>query len=297
MRMQPRRSRFLLTALVVSLGVVHPSTGCTSDVTWLDVDDRPLPFADLDEIEDFLESADIVSNKPIDVGRSGPRKLVLERDGVRAAAAFNSVDETVRGVSRHHGVILTDFHDYHLHGCAAYRLDRLLGLDRVPPMVPRVVEGTSGSVSLWIEHAIMEEDRAARDLQPPDPFRWNQQKKIMAVFDNLIGNLDRNQDNILIDRTWRLWFIDHTRAFITTPVLISPQSVNRCERDLYDALRRLDPEAVRRELSPFLEGPQIDAMLTRRDLILQRLDEEIDRFGAPVVLFELQPPGPELASW
>jgi len=222
---------------------------------------------------------------------------VLERDGVRAAAAFNSVDEVVRGVTRHHGVIVTDFHDYHLYGCAAYRLDRLLDLDRVPPTVPREVEGTTGSISLWIEHTIMESDRAARHLEPPDPFRWNQQKKIMVVFDNLIGNVDRNQGNVLIDRTWRLWFIDHTRAFVTTPELVSPQSLNRCERGLYRALQRLDPEAVRRELSAYLTDPQIDAVLTRRDLILERLEQEIDRFGESVVLFELQPPGPDLGEW
>jgi hypothetical protein len=266
-------------------------------VTWRDVEGHQLPFASLEEIEHFLETADIVSNEAIPTGRSGPRKLVLEQNGVRAAAGFNAVEKVVRGVTRHHGVTLSDFHDSYLFNCAAYRLDRLLGLDRVPPTVPREVEGTPGSVSLWIENTIMESDRADRDLQPPDPFRWNQQKKIMVVFDNLIGNLDRNQGNILIDRTWRLWLIDHTRAFIATPELTTPEAVNRCERGLYRALEQLDPEAVRRELSPFVTGPQIDAVLARRTLILERLQHEIDRFGESVVLFEVRPPGPEVADW
>jgi hypothetical protein len=297
MRIQLPSSRVLLSVLIVSLGVIRPMPSSATDIIWYDTDGQPLPFDSLDQIDRFLETAEIVSDRPIHSGRSGPRKLVLEQDGVRAAAAFNASDQVVRGVSHLQDVNVTDFHDYHLFNCAAYRLDRLLELNRVPPSVPRDVGRTSGSVSMWVEGTITEGDRADRQLQPPNLFRWNQQKKIMVVFDNLIGNVDRNQGNVLIDRTWRLWFIDHTRAFITTPALVNSGALSRCERRLYDALENLDPEKVRRELSPFLDGPQIDAVLVRRDLILQRLQQEIDRFGRSVVLFDLEPPGADVGSW
>ena len=62
-------------------------------------------------------------------------------------------------------------------------------------------------------------------------------------------------------------------------------------------LQELDPEMVRDELSPFLTGPQIEAVLIRRDLILQRLEQEIDRLGRSVVLFDLLPPNRGLADW
>jgi hypothetical protein len=136
-----------------------------------------------------------------------------------------------------------------------------------------------------------------RQLRPPNLFWWNQQKKIMVVFDNLIGNVDRNQGNVLIDRSWRLWFIDHTRAFITTPSLVNSGALSRCERRLYDALNNLDPENVRRELAPFLDDPQIEAVLIRRDLILERLEHEIGRFGTSVVLFDLDPSESSLGEW
>ncbi len=297
MEIQLPLSRVLLTVLAVSLGVIHPVTCGASDPTWYDIDGRPLPYASLDEIERFLETAEIISDRPLRTGRSGPRKLVLEQDGVRVAAAFNASDAVVRGVTRHFDVNVSDFHDSHLFNCAAYRLARLLGLNRVPPTVPRDVGQTSGSVSLWIENTITEKDRVDRGLQPPNQFRWNQQKKIMVVFDNLIGNVDRNLGNLLIDRSWWLWFIDHTRAFITASELITPKMLNRCERGLYTALHELDPEVVRDELSPFLTGPQTDAVLIRRDLILQRLEQEIDRLGRSVVLFDLLPPNPDLADW
>jgi hypothetical protein len=35
---------------------------------------------------------------------------------------------------------------------AAYRLDRVRGLDMVPPTVERSVEGESGSLQLWVEN-------------------------------------------------------------------------------------------------------------------------------------------------
>jgi hypothetical protein len=286
-----RVHRLLLPVLstVLALGVIFPGSSDAVDVTWYDTEGRPLAFPSLDAIERFLATAEIISDRPLGTGRSGPRKLVLEQDGVRVAAAYNTSDTIVRGVVRQQGVTISEFHDYHLFNCAAYRLDQMLGLNRVPPTVPRDIGRMSGSVSLWIEGTFTEKERKDRGQQPPNLFRWNQQKKIMVVFDNLIGNVDRNLGNLLIDQDWRLWFIDHTRAFITTPDLIRPESVSRCERGLYEALQALDPDEVRRELSPYLSGPQIDAIFARRDLILQRLQQEIDRFGTSVVLFDLRP--------
>jgi hypothetical protein len=302
----PRFARVLIVATTVLGCVTVPIIAVGPDTTvgvdapvWLGADGEPLPFADLDGIERFLATADIVSNEKISTGRTGPRQLLLEQDGVRARAAFNAVDQLTRGLSRPpgHSISVLNFHDYHLFNCAAYRLDRLLGLGRVPPSVPREVKGRSGTVTLWLEGTIMEKDRTARGPEPPDPFRWTQQKKMMLVFDNLIGNVDRNLGNILIDRSWRLWFIDHTRSFISTAALLNPETLNRCERGLYDALEQLDEAQLRRELSPFLTGAEIDAMLARRELILDRLQQEVDRLGESVVLFELRPPGPEHGDW
>ena len=39
---------------------------------------------------------------------------------------------------------------------------------------------------------------------------------LVRVFDQLIGNIDRNVGNLLITSDWRIWAIDHTRAFRLT---------------------------------------------------------------------------------
>ncbi len=260
---------------------------------WYGAEGEALPFQDAADIEDFLRAAAVVSVKELSVGITGPKKLLLERDGVHAHAVFKDVDKVSRGKTDLDGYVIIDLKDSHLFDCAAYQLDRLLGLGRVPPAVPRDLDGRSGTVSLWIEHAMTEKDRRDRGLEPPDPARWEQQKQIMYVFDNLIGNTDRNLGNILIDRSWRLWLIDHTRAFVTSRALPDPGRITRCERNLYASLEGLDEAEVTSALSPYLNRREIRALLARRDAIVKRLDKEIAARGADAVLYDLAPSGPE----
>ncbi len=101
-----------------------------------------------------------------------------------------------------------------------------------------------------------ERGRVEKQASPPDSQYWLAQNDIARVFDELIANIDRNQGNMLIDKQWKVWLIDHSRAFRTTETLRNPQSVRRCEqsllaededverRDAQGAARRL-PDAVR----------------------------------------------------
>ena len=292
------RHRFIVACVkVVVAGTTAVLAACAQAQVRPSDSWESLLLEDLDEVEVFLATAEIIENTKIPTGTTGPRKLLLEKNRVRAYAVFKDVDERDRGRKRIQGLNVTDFHDYHLYDCAAYRLDRLLGLGRVPPSVPRVVKGRAGTVTLWIEGTIMEKTRQSRGLEPPDAFRWEQQRRIMAVFDNLIGNLDPNLGNILIDQSWTLWFIDHTRAFVTSTSLPNPGGVTKCERGFYTRLRELDPEVLRRELEPYLNGAEMDALLARRERILGLLADEIDARGEKLVLFDLRPARSSSEEW
>ena len=35
----------------------------------------------------------------------------------------------------------------------------------------------------------------------------------VRLFDQLIYNVDRNLGNLVIDKNWTIWMIDHSRAF------------------------------------------------------------------------------------
>jgi hypothetical protein len=200
------------------------TTPAPANATWLGPDGRPLPFTSHEELEEFLRTADIVSSEDIGTGVTLPKKLLLEKGGVRAHAIFKDVDERTPGVSRIKGLTVTNWRDYHLYDCAAYQLDRMLGMNHVPPSVPRTVGNKDGTVTLWIEHTIMDVDRRERGLEPPSTIRWHQQQKMMFVFDALVGNADANLSNVLIDRNWKLWFIDHTRSFVTARSCSRPRA-------------------------------------------------------------------------
>ncbi len=101
----------------------------------------------------------------------------------------------------------------------------------------------------------------------------------MNVFDVLIDNTDRTQENALFTRDWMLVLIDHSRAFptfLTNPHLLYRGEI-RLPPALAERLRSLDREKLDRELGPYLKGRQISAILKRRDRLL---DEDRLRTGA-----------------
>ena len=90
----------------------------------------------------------------------------------------------------------------------------------------------------------------------------------MRVFDELIANTDRNLGNMLIDREWKLWLIDHSRAFRLQETLRSPLHVRRCDRALLMQMKALTREAVDEELGDYLTSAERKALLARRDVLV-----------------------------
>jgi hypothetical protein len=272
-------------------------TPATTRQAWLDPDGNPLPFHSYEEVESFLASARVVSSKRIGTGITDPRKVLLQKDGIRTHAIFKDVDELRKGVERSHHKTYLNFRDYHLFECAAYRIDRLLGLNRVPPAVPRRIGATSGSLQLWMEQTIMDKERRDRELSAPDPVRWLQQRQMMELFDNLLGNDDSNLGNLLIDRRWNLWFIDHTRCFITAKKPLYPERIIYVERSMWQALRALDEETLSSELEPYLTSREIEALLARRNALISYIQGLFARYSEDLVLFDLRPVSDEPYDW
>jgi len=266
---------------------------------WLDADDHPLPFQSDSEIEEFLRTATIVSSTKIGIGVTQPRKLLLAGNSIRLHAVFKDVDETrkdVREKTAGRTKIYRQWRDWHLYDVAAYHVDRLLGLDRVPPAVRRKFKRRDGSIKIWLEGTVMDTNRRDQTIEPPSLARWNQQKQIMHIFDNLVANRDSNLGNTLIDGNWRLWFIDCGRCFGESKDLLYPESITHCERGLWQAMRNLDKTETRRRLAPYLTRYEIDSLLTRRDKVVAHLQGLIDKWGEAHVLFDPLPTT-EPAPW
>jgi hypothetical protein len=267
----------------------------------LDTEGRPLPIQSDAEIEAFLAAAEVIKTSSVPTGITLPRQLTLKGDGFEAYAMFKDVDilrhkvtEIINGRNR----FSLDWRDSYRYDIAAYEMDRLLGLDRVPPVVPRNIKGDSGAVSIWLTKTVNEFDRSNKlKIEPPDQGRWNQQRLLMQIFDNLVANRDSNLGNVLIDPNWRLWFIDCSRCFGTTKSMYYPlKQITRCERGIWLGLKNLDETEVRERLAPFLFPTEMDALLVRHEKMVKYFQELIDKKGEAAVLYHVTPSS-EKAPW
>ncbi len=288
------RPLFLALLILVEAPLVETRTASAgeptppSDYLWLDIYGKPLPFQDQDTIREAMRSARVVSQEPVGRGVAGSVKLVLEYDSNRFHAVFRAIDRTekVRSSTR----MRRTYRDSHIFEVAAYEVDQMLGIHRVPPAVRRTVDGRDGSVQIWLEATAAEDELLREDrLDPPDVRSWRRQKQVMRVFDTLVANTDRNQGNILIDRNWRLWFIDHTRTFGESTRLLYVDRITACDRQQWMALGKIDEATLRQRLHPYLTTKQIARLLLRRLKLIDHIQKLIDKNGEDAVLFDLDP--------
>jgi len=129
---------------------------------------------------------------------------------------------------------------------------------------------------------------------PPHGDWWRGINQTLTIFDNLVFNTDRHTGNLLIGDDWRVWFIDHTRAFQTRRELRNPESIEFIQRRLWRRLEDLPDEEVRERLAPYLGGRELMALLARRRHLVRHIEGLIARRGERAVLFDYSY---DLAAW
>jgi hypothetical protein len=276
----------LAAALAAQAPAAAPATApAPATSRFLDSDGKPLPFATEAELLEFLRTADVKSEKHLSTGINFPLKLVLEKNGVRADAVFRDVDEDKGAATSGGGRNSLFFTDSYIYEPAAYELSLMLGLDNVPPATLRKNDNKKGSVQIFIQNAMTELKQIKDNIKAPDDQMWKKQVQMMNVFDALIYNTDRNRGNVLITPDWKLWMIDHTRAFRRNDTLQDPDSIKQCERGMYQKLKTLDEKQVRERLKDYLTTFELSALLTRRKLLVERIDKVIAENGEDKVLY------------
>jgi hypothetical protein len=233
--------------------------------------------------EHFLLVADIGQEQYAGKGITKSQKAIFTADGVSHAAHIQSIDVYQPLFKGKDGTQEQDFKDTWKFNVAAYRLAKMLNLaDMVPVSVERMVDGKESSVDWWVDGVLMDErERVDKNIQPPDGARWRGQMDTIRIFDQLIYNMDRSQENLLITTNWDVWMIDHTRAFRKWTSLRNPAAVTHCTPALLAALKSLRRPEVARQMDGLLTDAEIDGMMARRDLIVAKLEGRSDGVMMP----------------
>lgn len=240
------------------------------------------------EKEAFLAQGEVVHVQSAPGGTTGSLRVTLQQGSLTHDADVQTIDEASPEKELDTTVEL-DFRDSYRNDVAAYRLDRMLGLGMVPVTVVRPHDGREAAFTWWVDRPLMtEKERYEKKEAAPDTEAWNRQIEVVRVFDQLIWNFDRNLGNLIIDADWRLWMIDHSRAFkIFKDLKDEKQLTERCERHLLEALRALQKPALQARMHGLLSDAQIDGLLGRRDRIVAHYDRLIRDRGKAEVLYDL----------
>ena len=239
------------------------------------------------EMEDFLRTAVTGPRRDIGVGITNTVRMTMSKGSVAHDAHIQNIDITKPEFRTDRGVEL-NFRDCYKFNVAAYRLDRLLGLHMVPVSVERKVGGKSSAVTWWVDDVIMmEKDRRNKKLSAPNPEAWNCQMYCARVFDELVYDTDPNLGDFLIDKNWKLWMVDKSRAFRILPTLREPKNLVKCDRSLLAALRKLDEATLSETMKGLLNKTEVKALLSRRDKIVKYFEDLVAQKGEAEVLFDL----------
>jgi hypothetical protein len=244
----------------------------------------PAPSLSDSEMEQFLLKAKILKSKNASKGITGSLRATLSDGKLTHDAHIQTIDEEKAQFQGEQGTEF-NFRDTWRFNVAGYRVDRLIGMNMVPVSVERRFGYQSAAFTWWVDDVMMDEgERLKKKLEVPNVEAWNEQMQVVRLFDQLIANVDRNLGNLIIAKDWRVFPIDHTRAFRRNHELKAAANITHADRVVVERLKALDRETLKKSIGKYVTTFELDALLARRDAILKRLDSL-----GPSALFDRMP--------
>jgi hypothetical protein len=214
------------------------------------------------ELEAYLRTGRIARTERTKRGVTAPLRAFFEPGGPLASMTWKAIPPGRRG----------GYFESYKSEIAAYEIDKLLELDMVPPKVERTVENKVGVAVMWVDHAKTFADLGGVPKPPPaKAASWSRELVRAKMFHNLIGDLDPNLGNWLVDSAWQVILIDHSRALTPTKKLV--HEMQHIDQPLWERMSALTEAALAPTVSQWLGQDEIRALFDRRSL----MQEEIDR--------------------
>lgn len=236
--------------------------------------------------EQYLTRARVREMRDIGVGVTLPQRATLELDGVQRRAIFKTIDVTKPGITQlSGGTSEMNFQDSWQCEIPAYLIDRIIGLQMVPATIERSINGQRGSLQWWVQSMMAEADRQKKGIEAPDTEEFNRRLYKMHLFDQLIANVDRHMNNILITKDFDLRLIDHSRAFRRASELKDTSKLTRFSQSLLDGIAKLEYQDLRKRTNRWLDDTQVRAIITRRDAIVALAKKLIAEKGEAAVIY------------
>ena len=222
------------------------------------------------EFEQFIRDAPIERFEIVPVGVTHPKRAYFKPGGLVESVAWK-----VLPPGRPSG-----YWESYKSEIAAYELDKVLGLGMVPVAVEKKWKVERAAAILWLDPI-----HSWKEMQDkPKPAKWVAQVARMKMFDDLIGNRDRNAGNLLVDDDWNLFLIDHSRAFIDDKGLAVP--LEHVDRGLWTKMLALDEAALQPVLGAWIDRSSTRAMFTRRDRMKSAIDALVKAKGENAVFLQ-----------
>jgi len=237
------------------------------------------------EMEKFILGGTIVAQEEIGHGVTHPIKVTLRMGSTEHAAKIQVVDKELPPFFGADNKAVP-MHDSWRFNVAAYRLDRLLELRMATVAVSRRFNGKPAGFSWWVDDVMFEEaERLKKGIEPPDPENFARQLAVARVFDELIINIDRNYSNLLITKSWHVALIDHSRSFNRSLGIRNKENLTRCSRLLMANMRALTVANVTKACGTSLTKEEVNAVIARRDRIVEFFENAAREKGEDKVYF------------
>ena len=208
---------------------------------------------DADRLAEILTTGEITESSEDSLGRL----LLQVSSGTDTVHAYFDVDPRKKGF---------------VPEMAAYKLDRLIGLDMVPVTVRRDYGGDTGTLQFLPNTRKSEAQRSAEGRGGSAWCPLDKQWNTMYIFDALIHNPGRLPDFMLYDPgNWQLFLVGSKNSFGTQKG--RPAYLRDIPLDIGDhwqgALHGLTDDLLKAELGDVLDKRRLSALGRRRDGLLE----------------------------